>query len=190
MPKVSVETVVEEVFGLFSEHGDADYIGEDISQLEHACQAAQLAQNEGYDSDVILAALFHDIGHLCEMNGDRSSMGAYGVMEHEKLGADYLRARGFSEKIATLVQSHVAAKRYLCFADKEYYTKLSEASKSTLGYQGGPMTSDEAAAFENDPLFKTIIRMRHWDEMAKETDLPLPDMNIYRKLAVSHLKNR
>lgn len=187
MPKVSIETAVNEVFELFEKHGNADYIGESISQLEHACQAAHLAESEGYDNEVILAALFHDIGHLCEMNGDRPKMGGYGVMEHEKLGADFLRARGFSEKIAKLVQSHVEAKRYLCFADQNYYEKLSEASKKTLQYQGGPMSAADAAEFELNPLCKTIIRMRLWDEMAKEIDVPLPDLKRYRKMSVEHL---
>ncbi len=188
MPEKSIEVRVEEVFNLFDRFGNADYIGESISQLEHGCQAAQCAEKEGFSEEVILAALFHDIGHLCEMNGEKPQMGGYGVMEHEKLGADFLRERGFSENMAKLVQSHVEAKRYLCFADSEYYGKLSEASKKTLEYQGGVMSKAEAAEFENDPLFRTIIRMRHWDELAKEVGVPLPDMKRYRTLAVEHLR--
>ncbi|MFM1876665.1 MAG: hypothetical protein RL266_2402 [Bacteroidota bacterium] len=188
MAEVSIETAVNEVFELFEKHGNADYIGEAISQLEHACQAAQLAESEGFDNEVILAALFHDIGHLCEMNGEQPNMGGYGVMEHEKLGADFLRKRGFSETVAKLVQSHVEAKRYLCFTDPEYFGKLSDASKQTLVYQGGPMNVQEATSFEADPLCKTIIRMRHWDEMAKEVDVPLPDMEHFKQMAVEHLR--
>jgi len=187
MPNVSVETSVVEVFELFAKHGNADYIGEAISQLEHACQTAQLAEKEGFDNEVILAALFHDIGHLCEMNGDKPNMGGYGVMEHEKLGADFLRARGFSEKISKLVQSHVEAKRYLCFSDADYYGKLSEASKKTLEYQGGKMSASEASLFEKSPLFKTIIRLRYWDEKAKDINVPLPAMEHYKKMAEEHL---
>jgi len=190
MPEEPVETRVEEVFSLLDHFGNADYIGEAISQIEHGCQAAQCAEKEGFSEEVILAALFHDIGHLCEMNGEKPQMGGYGVMEHEKLGADFLRERGFSENMAKLVQSHVEAKRYLCFADSEYYGKLSEASKKTLEYQGGAMTQTEAVDFEKDPLFKTIIRMRHWDELAKEVEVPLPDMQRYKNMAIAHLKNR
>lgn len=187
MPEKSIETRVEEVFALFDRFGNADYIGEAISQIEHGCQAAECAEKEGFSDEVILAALFHDIGHLCEMNGEKPQMGGYGVMEHEKLGADFLRERGFSENMAKLVQSHVEAKRYLCFADAEYYGKLSEASKNTLEYQGGVMTETEAAEFEKDPRFETIIRMRHWDELAKEVEVPLPDMQRYKNMAIAHL---
>ncbi len=187
MPEKTVDQRVEEVFLLFNKFGNTDYIGEAVSQLEHGCQAAQRAQNEGYSDEVILAALFHDIGHLCEMNGDKPKMDCYGIMEHEKLGADFLRGRGFSENMAKLVQSHVSAKRYLCFKDQEYYGSLSEASKHTLEYQGGAMGKEEASKFEKDPLFKTMIRMRNWDDLAKGVGIPLPDLNIYKKLAKEHL---
>lgn len=181
------QQAVNDVFALFEQHGRADYIGEAISQLEHACQAAQMAEAEGFDVEVVLAALFHDIGHLCALQDDHTQMDGYGAMEHEKLGADYLRSRGFSPKITRLVESHVAAKRYLCFADSHYFAQLSEASKKTLRFQGGPMTEEEAKTFEADPLFQTIIRMRTWDERAKEVNVPLPDMEWYKKMASAHL---
>jgi predicted HD phosphohydrolase len=68
------------------------------------------------------------------------------------LGKAYLTANGFPEKMGVLVASHVDAKRYLTYSD---YNQLSDASKKTLEYQGGPMTAEEAAAYEKDPL--TVI---------------------------------
>jgi hypothetical protein len=59
------EEVVEKVFSLYDKHGNEDYIGEPVSQLEHMSQAAALAEAEGYEDEVVLAAFFHDIGHLC-----------------------------------------------------------------------------------------------------------------------------
>jgi len=41
--------VVNEIFSLYESYGAADYIGEPVSQIEHMCQAAQLAEAEGYD---------------------------------------------------------------------------------------------------------------------------------------------
>ena len=64
------EAIVKEVFSLYEKHGDEDYIGEPVSQLEHMSQAALLAEEEGYDDEVILAAFFHDIGHLCAEEGE------------------------------------------------------------------------------------------------------------------------
>jgi hypothetical protein len=55
----------------------------------------------------------------------------------------------------------------LCFNDKEYYSKLSEASRTTLRHQGGPMTEEEATKFKLDPDFETFLLMRKFDEAAK-----------------------
>ncbi|HEY9046898.1 MAG TPA: phosphonate degradation HD-domain oxygenase [Ohtaekwangia sp.] len=174
---------IQEVFGLYEKYGDADYIGEPVSQLEHMSQAAQLAMQEGYDDEVVLAAFFHDIGHICVMLNEENNMGGYGVKSHEKIGGDYLRSKGFPERVAKLVENHVQAKRYLTFKYPDYYVQLSEASKKTLEFQGGVMKPEEAAAFESDPLFETSIRMRHWDEMAKEMHVPIIDLTELRQKA-------
>ncbi len=181
---------VEEVFALYEKFGHADYIGEPVSQLEHMSQSAQLAMKEGYDDEVILAAFFHDIGHICVMNHSENSMSGLGVKSHEKIGAGYLRTKGFPEKVAKLVESHVQAKRYLTFKHPEYFNSLSEASKITLGFQGGVMTIEEADTFEKDLLFETSIRMRKWDELAKETEVPILDLSVLKEKAVSILSKQ
>jgi predicted HD phosphohydrolase len=109
-------------------------------------------------------------------------------VDHEKLGADYLRSKGFSESIASLVENHVQAKRYLTFRYPEYYANLSPASKKTLEFQGGIMTQDEAIAFEADPLFELHIKLRRWDEKAKLENQPLPSLDKYRAMILHHLK--
>jgi len=179
--------VVDEIFSLYENYGAADYIGEPVSQIEHMCQAAQLAEAEGYDDEVILASFFHDIGHLCEHIYETKQMDGYGVMDHESLGSQYLREKGFSEKIARLVESHVPAKRYLTFKYPEYYTKLSEASKATLDKQGGRMDDAEARQFEADNLYLLFIKIREWDDKAKIEKVPLPSLEIYKQMAFQHL---
>lgn len=175
------EQIVHTTFALYERHGADDYIGEAITQIEHMSQAAQLAMAEGFDDEVVLAAFFHDIGHLCgEGEGD---MGGYGVVSHERIGAQYLRRCGFGERMARLVQYHVEAKRYLTLRQPGYYERLSEASRRTLEYQGGVMNDAEADAFERDPLFKVSLRMREWDEMAKEVGVPVIDLALLKEKA-------
>ena len=173
---MNARQVVDEIFELYEKHGSDDYIGEPVSQIEHMSQSAQLAMNEMFDDEVVLAAFFHDIGHLCAKESE--SMGGYGVMSHEKIGADFLRSKGFPEKVAKLVENHVQAKRYLTFAFPEYYEHLSGASKKTLEYQGGRMSKQEAQAFKADPLFVESIRIRHWDEEAKLENIPVMDLSL------------
>lgn len=185
----SPEDIVEEVFALYEKHGDEDYIGEPVSQLEHMSQAALLAEEEGYDDEVILAAFFHDIGHLCAEDAEAESMDGFGNVDHEKLGADYLRERGFSERLAILVESHVIAKRYLTYKYPEYYNKLSDASKATLEFQGGRMTEQEAVEFEKHSDAELFIRLRYWDDQAKEMNVPVQGLEHLKSLAIDHLYN-
>ena len=117
-------------------------------------------------------------------------MDGVGIVDHEKLGYSYLISKGFSKKIAQLVQSHVQAKRYLTYKYPEYFEQLSEASIKTLVFQGGVMSLKEATLFENDPLFEIYVQLRRWDEQAKEIDKPLPTLNNYKKMMLAHLKSR
>jgi 2-amino-1-hydroxyethylphosphonate dioxygenase (glycine-forming) len=180
-------SVADEIISLYEKYGSEDYIGEPVSQIEHMTQCAALAEESGADNDVVLAAFFHDIGHFCEHLHPAENMQGFGVVDHEKLGADYLRERGFSDTISKLVISHVAAKRYLTFKYPPYYHNLSEASKRTLDFQGGRMTEAEAVAFENDPLFEQYIQLRRWDEQAKEEHVPLPSLQKFHSRIVHHL---
>ena len=188
-PDMSPDLIVAEVFSLYEQYGNADYIGEPVSQLEHMSQSAQLAMDEGFDDEVVLASFFHDIGHICVMNNEENNMGGFGVKSHERIGADYLREKGFPERVAKLVENHVQAKRYLTFKYPEYLKQLSEASKKTLEFQGGVMSEQEATLFEYNPLFETSILMRKWDELAKETNLPVIPMTIMKEKALRMLSN-
>lgn len=182
-----VETA-NEIIDLFESYGGEEYAGEKVTQLEHMYQAGEQAISLGYDEEVVLAAFLHDIGHICVSANEDNGMDGWGIKDHERIGAIFLREKGFSERLIRLVESHVQAKRYLTWKRPDYYQNLSEASKKTLEYQGGPMTEAEGIVFENDPLFDLIITMRLWDEEAKITDLPVGDLEKYRGMIVRHLE--
>ena len=189
MQQDQIAAVVDKIFNLYESFGSSDYIGEPVSQIEHMCQAAELARTEGHDDEVVLAAFFHDIGHLCEHVMPVELMDGLGVVDHEGVGERFLLERGFSERLTRLVRSHVEAKRYLTARDMEYFQRLSDASRQTLALQGGRMSPEEANDFERSPDFSLYIRMRIWDDMAKVSDRPLPDLTIYRNMAIAHLSN-
>jgi phosphonate degradation associated HDIG domain protein len=181
--------VIEEIREIFLSQGDEEYYGEPVSQYEHAAQSAILAEKSGFDNEVQIAAFLHDIGHLLPASSEEELMAHYGRKDHEGVAADWLRERGFSEKIAVLIENHVNAKRYLCYANPAYYNNLSEASKQTLEFQGGKMEKEEAEAFENNPYFDVIIRMRRWDEAAKVEHQPLPDLDHFLKICEDYLNS-
>jgi phosphonate degradation associated HDIG domain protein len=180
------EQVTDEIFALLQASAQTDYVGEAVSQLEHALQCAKLAADAGGDDMTVLAALLHDIGHICA-GESAARMDELGVVDHETIGGEFLRRRGFSHRVVALVQGHVEAKRYLTFKHPSYREGLSHASLGTLMHQGGPMSADEAAAFESDPLFEQKLRLRAWDEQGKRTDWQVPPLERYREMLVRHL---
>ncbi len=163
-----------------------EYIGEAISQTEHALQCAHFATKWKAPSSVVLAALLHDIGHLSPGKGE-PQMDGLGVVNHEEIGAAFLETLGMSTEVTDLIRSHVAAKRYLCFKNPTYLKHLSAASKGTLDFQGGPMGEAEACAFEAHSLFENRIMVRRCDEMAKQVDLKVPQLECYRDLLIESL---
>lgn len=163
-----------------------DYIGEPISQLEHALQCAALARAAGADDELILAALFHDLGHLTELE----DMDGLGAVDHERHGADVLLAFGCSRRVAALVRGHVAAKRYLCAKKPAYYDRLSDASKDTLAIQGGPMSFDEAETFGAREDLADVLALRAWDDRAKIPDADVPRLESYWSTLCAHLERR
>jgi putative nucleotidyltransferase with HDIG domain len=190
--EVTPENVLTELQTLYREAQHKDYIGEKVSQLEHALQAAQCAltastTNFIIDEDVIIAALLHDIGHA--YTGKNSvSMDGFGVKNHELIGAEFLRARGFSEKICALVAGHVDAKRYKAFKNPEYSKTLSYASQQTLLRQGGIMTQEEAAEFEQNPYFDEILFVRWCDEQAKVVGEETVSLDYCLNIVKKHLQ--
>lgn len=187
MNPIEAEQVADEIIQLYTLYGEDEYAGEKVSQLEHMVQAAQLARAQGYDDEVVLAAFLHDIGHIAEKKTASNLMDNFGIKDHEAIGASFLTERGFSPKLTRLVGSHVSAKRYLTLRESGYYEKLSQASKKTLAFQGGPMSEEEADRMEIDPLFREIIQMRRWDEEAKREDQPIPSLSIFKQLIFQHL---
>lgn len=168
-----------EILQLFNERGESQYGGEAVTQLEHALQAALLAESEGATAGLIAAALLHDVGHLLHaLPEDAPDEGIDD--RHEALAAKWLAER-FSPAVSAPVAMHVAAKRYLCAVDAAYMEQLSGPSIQSLKLQGGPMTSEEVARFEARPHFEDAVRLRRWDDAAKVVGLVTPHLEHFAK---------
>ena len=178
----------DRVLNLFKTDGQTEYHGEQVSQLEHALQAAHLAGEDGGDEREIIAALLHDIGHIWPVEGRQVT--GVGVVEHDEVGAQALRELGFSDDVADIVSGHVAAKRYLVATDEDYAAKLSEVSVESLRLQGGPMSDEEARDFQRSPNWKSKVRVRAWDDLAKTPGAEVPGLESYRELITAHLSRQ
>jgi [1-hydroxy-2-(trimethylamino)ethyl]phosphonate dioxygenase len=173
-------SVAEEVFALFEGRGAAAYFGEAVSVREHCLQAAHFAQQQRAPSQLIVAALLHDIGHLLEdIPEDIEDWSVDG--RHEELGGYWLAQR-FGAEVAEPVRLHVPAKRYLCASNASYLAKLSPASVVTLKLQGGPMSAREITAFEGERYYKEAVRVRRWDDCGKVAGLKTAQLRDYAEM--------
>ena len=136
--------------------------------------------SERADDTAIAAALLHDIGHYT------SEFGADAYLQevdniHEEAGARVLEQH-FPDRVTAAVRLHVAAKRYLCATNASYFSQLSDASVTSLQLQGGPMSDAEVAEFEKQPHYREALRVRVWDDKAKDPSVTAPDFDHYKPL--------
>ena len=169
--------IVENIFRIVAENGSAMYGGESVTQLQHALQCAALAEEAGESEELIAAALLHDYGHLVVM--DEGAAAAGRDMRHEEIAADALRA-WFGPNVTEPIRLHVAAKRYLCAVDADYFSTLSPASVTSLNVQGGPFTAAEAETFITSEHGAAAVKLRVWDDLAKDTEKQTPPLDHYR----------
>jgi phosphonate degradation associated HDIG domain protein len=186
----TASSVTQEIMQLFEKYGNSDYDGEPVTQTSHMVQCAMLAMKNNADTELVLGAFLHDIGHLLGHQQHSEAMGGFGAVNHEGIGAQYLKEKGFSSRICAMVDGHVAAKRYLVATDANYAAKLSPASQETLRWQGGTMSKKEAAAFSKHPYFKDIIQVRLWDEAAKDYNAVLMPLSTFEEMMEEHLSKR
>jgi phosphonate degradation associated HDIG domain protein len=154
---------VEAIAELFAGPGARDYLGEAVTIGVHMRQAGALAEAAGASAPLAAAALLHDVGHLRQETDDR----------HGDAAARWL-SQWFGEAVTEPVRLHVAAKRYLCATEPGYFGLLSPESVRTLALQGGPMTPEQAAAFEALPFARDAVAVRRWDDEAKDPAVTPP----------------
>lgn len=168
---------LETIVGLFVEHGARAYLGEPVSQLEHALQTARLAVAREASDALVVAALLHDIGHLVDDSADDA--GERGVDERHEDKGDRFLCQYFEKDVTEPIRLHVSAKRYLCAVDNVYLNRLSPASIRSLELQGGPMSRAEVVAFASLPYADAAIALRVWDDEAKQAGFDVPGLGEY-----------
>ena len=159
-------SIVERIRATFAARGDEKYADEGVTQLQHALQCAELARQDAAGSQLIVAALLHDIGHIlgeadlpdsCNQNLDD---------HHEERGYTFLQQH-FGDAVADPVRLHVAAKRFLCTVDPSYAERLSPTSYKSFLDQGGLMSPEVVEDFRREPHFEAAVRLRKWDDTGK-----------------------
>jgi len=178
---------LEDVEQLFAAKGAKMYAGEPVTQLEHALQSAQLAERAGAGEPLVVAALLHDLGHLINDQGETPTL--RGVDDrHEYVALPFLRDL-YGPAVLQPIRLHVDAKRYLCargdgrISGAEYWANLSADSKRSLELQGGIFTAAEADAFIAQPYAADAVRVRLWDDLAKQAGAVTPSFENYMAMS-------
>ena len=129
--------------------------------------------------------MMHDIGHLVG-SGDLGAAARGIDKTHEAIASDHLRP-WFPPAVTEPIRLHVAAKRYLCATDDDYFDGLSAGSRTSLEVQGGPFTVAEADRFIAQPHAPSAVSLRRWDDLAKQRDLATPDLESFRKVLAANV---
>ncbi|MGN6579560.1 MAG: phosphonate degradation HD-domain oxygenase [Bordetella sp.] len=172
---------LEQIKALFDGYGTAFYGAEAVTQTQHALQCAHLAEQAGEEPELIVAALLHDLGHLLEASSQTEDM------RHQEVAAAAL-APVMEPGVIEPIRLHVAAKRYLCAVDAAYHDTLSQASKDTLVLQGGPYDPAAAEVFIMQPYAEAAVRLRRYDDLAKDPEAVTPPLSHYLPMVARLLK--
>ena len=185
---LNATNIVDFIGSIFEKRGDEEYLGEPVTMGQHMLQGATMAEKSREPDEIIIGTLLHDIGHFT------SEFGTFSMEDtedryHEDAGAAVLE-QFFPKVITDCCRHHVAAKRYLCATDPEYFQKLSTASIHSLNLQGGPMSEAELKDFEKNPNLKKILKVRLYDDAGKIPDMVTPSFwhfaPLVQKMVDSH----
>lgn len=128
--------------------------------------AALLAASDPDDTELQVAGLLHDIGHVLAPGADDAHGAVGGAVAGPVLG----------DRVADLIEGHVTAKRYLVTVDDAYRSVLSEGSLRTPAVQGDTMSVSEVDAFTRSAHFDAAVRLRRADEAAKDPTAVVPPL--------------
>ena len=185
---LNATNIVDFIGSIFEKRGGEEYLGEPVTMGQHMLQGATMAEQSREPDEIIIGTLLHDIGHFT------SEFGTFSMEDtedryHEDAGAAVLE-EFFPKVITDCCRHHVAAKRYLCATDPEYFQKLSTASIHSLNLQGGPMSEAEIKDFEKNPNLKKILKVRLYDDAGKIPDMVTPSFwhfaPLVQKMVDSH----
>jgi phosphonate degradation associated HDIG domain protein len=165
---------ISDICILFARKGGRAYDGEPVTQIEHALQTAARAEREGASPALVAAALLHDLGHLLNDQGDTPTLRGVDDL-HQYAALPFLRAL-YDDDVLIPIRLHVDAKRYLCATRAGYFEALSIDSKRSLALQGGIFAPVEATAFIEQQYAEDAVRVRLWDDAAKDAGAVTPPL--------------
>ena len=172
---------LDDIEQLFTLHGARMYSGEPVTQSQHALQTACLAEQSSADDELVTACLLHDLGHMLNEQGETPTLRGFDDT-HQYFALPFLRGL-FSDRVLDAIKLHVDAKRYLCRMRPDYWSALSADSKRSLELQGGIYSQKQCVEFIARPGALDAVKLRQWDDQAKQPNLTTPDLTHFLQRA-------
>jgi nicotinamidase-related amidase len=133
---------------------------------DRALRAAEAARRANISDSTVLAALLGDLAR--------------------KFPPEFLRLLGFGENVCTMVEQRGDTLRYLA-AREATRPGLSAEDLEWVTQLGGPMSEAEAEAFGGRAVSFTLLRLRHFEELARQPGRAPEGFASHRAMLEAHL---
>ena len=182
---------LDDIEPLFAAKGDRMYAGEPVTQLQHALQSAQLAEQSGADASADRRCALARPGPHGQRSGRDADVARYRRSSRIR-GAPVLahvvrRCRAAADPVACRRQAIPVRARACCnqglINGAQYWANLSADSKRSLELQGGIFTDSEAQRFISQPHADDAVSVRLWDDAAKIENAETRPLSHYLALA-------
>lgn len=160
------------LISLWQEQSAQHHFDSDLSLCRHSLQCARLAEVERASEAMIVAALFHEVGHLAPL----SSKGA--MVDHGAVGATVL-APWLLPLVTEPIRLQWPAIRYLCTVDPAYWASMSPGLRQACEEQGGTLAPNQVARFESTRFAPQAVQLCRWHQRARNLPESVPDLDRY-----------
>lgn len=170
-------STLQAILDAYDRLGDRLY-GEQVSQVEHALQAAQRATEDGAPDSLIVPTLLHDYGHLAEPadEADRPR-GTPGTRWWAQPCSRASSAPRWSSRLPCMSLPNAT-----CAPWSPAIWPACDASRQSLRLQGGPFSATAASRFAGRRFADHAVRLRRYDDLAKLVGAPTADFGSYAPL--------
>lgn len=167
----SGQAAYKEVTGSFDKARRIRYGESAVTELEHALQCAELADQAGADDELVFACMLHDVGRYAvpqeQVSDTLQDVGVVdGARGHGELGA-HLMANMLPARSLFCIRYHAESKLYLCQTNPNYKAKLAGASVKTLAVQSSNCDEARLDELSRHRWWQDAIKVRVWDDAAK-----------------------
>ena len=169
--QTSLRSTYDHIIASFEDAATIQYGESAVTELEHALQCAELAENAKADDELIFACMLHDVARFAVPQDQVSDTLQKTEVSDQAMGhgvkAAELMQGLLPERSLFCIHYHAEAKQYLCEHNPGYRAKLAGASIQTLAIQSASTSKQALEDLSKNDWWQDALRVRVWDDSAK-----------------------